>query len=709
MATLEKIRNKAGLLVIVVGLALFSFIIGDFLRSGSTFFHQSKEKVVVVDGNSVGIREYQSRVETVSEMYKNSGGLSEEQQHQIRESIYQEMVNDILLREEGKKVGFSVGKDELNDIILGDNTSPVIRQIPDFQDPQTGQFNKGAFLQFLQLAETEDASVYPEEYQRQILMTQQYWQSLKKNIINDKLSAKFMALAVSGIAYNSLDAKKQFEETSTTVGFNFVSQAFSSISDSTITVSNAEISKLYNERKEAFKQNETKTIDYIAVNITPSQEDHAEALKHMESVKQELLSTSEVAGIVNDNSDTPYKDAYATSSELSPEILSFVQNETIGSVYGPILTDNTYKLCKLVDVKQASDSAFVNIITLPTFSDEALLKNFSDSLISVVKNGKSFNEMVLEATNGQNNGEIGWQTEYSLLEIGADQQFIDMAFSIKLNDLQVIKSTYGSILIQVTERTKPVAKYKVADIAQTVTPSTETYNSLYNDLNQYISKNSNVSSFRENATDAGYLLQYDISVYGNQNSLASIENSRQVIRWAFNSKKGSVSDIFECNDHFIAAVLTGATKEGYRSLSEVSEILKREILNKKKGEKIVVDLKAKNLSSLEQFAEAMNSTIQTTQFVNFNTPRITGIGTDPIVNAKAVASEVGNITGPFAGNNAVYVLSVTDKNTGEGVYDEASVKTQFQMQNSYQFGQAIRSGVLLQENAKIEDNRSRFY
>jgi len=709
MATLEKIRNKAGLLVVVVGLALFSFIIGDFLRSGSTFFQQSKEKVVVVDGSSIGIREYQSRVEAVSEMYKNSGSLSEEQQHQIRESIYQEMVNDILLRGEGKKVGFNVGKEELNDIVLGDNISPVIRQIPDFQDPQTGQFNRNAFLQFLQLAETEDFSIYPEEYQRQILMTQQYWQSLKKNIINDKLNTKFMALVVAGVAYNSLDAKKQFEETSTTVGFNYVSQAFSSIPDSTITVSNAEISKLYDERKEAFKQNETKTIDYIAVNITPSQEDHAEALRHLEKVKEELQSTSEVADIVNDNSDTPYKNVYATSSELSPEIVAFVQNETIGSVYGPRLTDNTYKLCKLIDVKQAPDSAFIHLITLPTFTDEALLKNFSDSLINVVKGGKSFNEMVQEATNGQGNGEMGWQTEYSLLGIGADQQLIDMAFSIKLNDLQVIKSTYGNILIQVTERTKPVAKYKVADVVQTVTPSTETYNSLYNDLNQYISKNSNASSFRENATDAGYLLQYDVPVYGNQNNLASIENSRQVIRWAFNSKKGSISDIFECNDHFIAAVLTGATKEGYRPLSEVSDILKREILNKKKGEKIVADLKAKNLSSLEQFADAMNTTTQTTQFVNFSTPRITGIGADPIVNAKAIASEVGSITGPFVGSNAVYVLSVTDKNAGEEGYDEASVKERFQMQNYYQFGQAIQSGALLQENAKIEDNRSRFY
>ena len=706
MATLEKIRSKAGLLVIVVGFALVAFILMDFLRSGSTFFQQSKEKVIIVDGNSVGIQEYQRQVESVSNQYQNSGRLNDALQHQIRESIFQEIVNTILLKEEGEKIGLNVGTEEMEDMIWGNNISPILMQIPDFQNPATGQFDKNMLIQFLQTAEMEDV---PVEYQQQILFMREAWSNIQKGIFNERLSTKLSALIVSGITTNSLDAKAQFEESNINVDFSFATQAFSSIPDSVITVSNSEISKLYEKRKESFKQDEARVISFIAVDIVPSQEDYDEMDKRMEEVRQELLSSSEVADIVNDNSDVPYMNIYSTGNELNPEVLEFARNESVGSVYGPVLTNNTFNLYKLIDTKQAPDSVSISIISLPVFNDQKMLESFGDSLIQVIKDGKSFGDMALEATGGQGRGELGWQTEYSLSMRGAEQQIIEAAFYGKSNDAQVIKSALGSYLIQVTERTKPVTKYKVADITMTVTPSTETYNKLYNDLNHYISSNNAVSSFTENALEAGYLLQFEVPVYSNQNELNAIENSRQVIRWAFNSKKGSISDIFECNDYFVVATLVGATKEGYRPLADVTDILKREILNKKKGEKIVADLKAKNLSSLDAYAEAMNSTIQTTQYVTFNTLQITGIGRDPIVNAEAILSEVGSITGPFAGNNAVYVLSVTDKKASGSEYDEASIKMGALWQNASRFGQGIRSGSLLQENAKIEDNRLRFY
>ena len=708
MATLEKIRSKAALLVVVVGVALFAFIIGDFLRSGSTFFQQSKEKVIVVDGNSISIQDYQSRVEYLSNMYKGSGNLSEDQQFQIREMVFQEKVNTILLKEIGEKVGLSVGTEELSDMVLGNNTSPLILQIPDFQNPQTGQFDKNSFIQFLQLVETDDIGMYPAESQQQILNMKQYWADMEKNIVNDKLRSKLTSLIVNGITNNSLDAKKHFEETAVNVDFEFVTQPFSIVPDSAITVSNSEISKLYEERKEYFKQEEARVIDYIAINIVPSQEDYNDVAEQLEKVKQEFSTTTDVVDVVNDNSDVPFLNAFGSITEFPGDVAQFLQSEEIGSIYGPVLTENTYNLYKLIDKTQAPDSIFVYFLSLPAFNDEVKLKNFSDSLINVLKE-KSFSEMAIEATGGQGNGEMGWQTEYSLAKNGADIQMTEAMFSAKLNTPQVIKSTFGSHLFQVTEKTKSVAKYKVADISIVVTPSTETYNQMYNDLNQFISTNNDVVSFRKNASDAGFFPQVDMSVIANQNRLANIGNSRQVVRWAFSNKKGSVSDIFECDDYFVAATVIGYKKEGYLSMEEVSAVLKRELMSKKKGEKIVNDLNAKKLSSLEQYADATGTTVQGTQFVNFDTPRITGIGMDPVVNAKAVFAEVGTITGPFTGNNAVYVLSLTNKNTENQTFDETISKSQLQMQNSYRFGQAIQSGALLQENATIEDNRLRFH
>jgi peptidyl-prolyl cis-trans isomerase D len=340
--------------------------------------------------------------------------------------------------------------------------------------------------------------------------------------------------------------------------------------------------------------------------------------------------------------------------------------------------------------------------------DEAKVKSLTDSLIQVIKSGKSFADVALAETNGQNNGDMGWQTEAALVS-GVDVKFSETLFNAKLNELFTVKSAYGTHLVQITEKTKPVTKYKIAEIRMEVTPSSDTYNKLYNQLNQYISKNNKLETFKSAAQEAGYVCQTNVQVLENQASIGTIENSRQVIRWAYSHKKGDISDIFECQNYFIVSAMEGTLKAGSRPLAEISDILKRELLNEKKGEKIVNDLKAKNLSALDAYAEAMNSSLQEVKFVTFTTRQITGIGFEPVVNAKALASEVGRITGPFAGKNGVYVLSLSAKNTGEQTFDETSQKQQMNMQNSYRLMQVIQSGSILKDKAKIEDNRSRFY
>jgi peptidyl-prolyl cis-trans isomerase D len=155
MATLEKIRSKAALLVIVVGIALFAFIVGDFLRSGSTFFHQKQENILVVNGEAVNSRDYQTQVEERTNMLKQNSNRSftDDEQNQIRQTILDETINNILFSEEIEKIGLVVGKEESRDLLMGNNISPVVQQY--FRNPQTGLFDKTALLQFLQTIETE--------------------------------------------------------------------------------------------------------------------------------------------------------------------------------------------------------------------------------------------------------------------------------------------------------------------------------------------------------------------------------------------------------------------------------------------------------------------------------------------------------------------------------------------------------------------------
>ena len=709
MATLEKIRNKAGLLVGVVGLALFAFIIGDFLRSGSTFFHQNKEKIAIVDGQSIGIREFQDNLETATNNYKSRGAsLSEDQQNQVRQMVFDQMVGSILLDNQSQKVGFVVSKDELADLEIGNNISPIIKQISYFQNPQTKAFDKNSLIQFLQTIESDDWSMYSQEVQQQLQQEKTTWLNVEKNILQQRLFDKFSTFLASAIVANSLDAKAAYNDNAVNVDFNYASQSYNSISDTAVVVNDADISKLYDSRKQNYKQEPAKLISYIAVNIQPSEADYADVSARMGKIKDELVKTDNPVDLINDNSDAPFLDAYVSAAQLSNDQRAFVEHASVGDIDGPKLTDRTYSMYKLLGETQAPDSIKVNQITFPASADEALIKTRIDSLTKVINSGKTFAEVSLSETNGQTNGDMGWQTETSLAQ-GVDSKFANTLFDAKVNELFTIKTSYGTHLVQVVEKTKPVAKYKLGLIRMETTPSQDTYNKLYNSLNQYIAKNHQLDKFRSAAPEAGYVCQTGVQVLENQNNIASIENSRQVIRWANSHGNGSISEIFECQGYFIAAAVEGELKAGYRPYKEVADILKRELINEKKGAKIVESLNAKKINSLDGFATAMNSPVQEVKFVTFATQRITGIGIDPIVNVKAISSEVGQVTGPFAGKTGVYVLSLTAKNTNPQPYNEANQKAQMNMQNSYRIMQLVQTGSLLKDKATIEDNRSRFY
>jgi len=706
MATLEKIRNRAGLLVIVVGVALFAFVIGDFLRSGSTFFSQSKQKVIVVDGDAIDIRAFQQRIEEVSNQYRQNGALQDEQLAQLRESVFEEMVGTILLDNEATAVGFTVGDDEKREIIMGDRISPLIQQY--FTNPQTGAFDRTQYFNYIGSMEGLDIADVPVGQQAEFLQAKANWENIKKSVIAQRKYSKLNSLLTTAISANTYDSKAYYEEQAESSDFNFVFQSYSSIPDSTIAVSDAEIAALYKERRESFKQTKAQIVDYITVPIAPGENDFAEASILINKAKTELEEAKNIAETVGEYSEQPFIDVYASYEDLDENQRLFVSNAKIGDIEGPTLKQEKYSLYKLLDKKTAPDSVKISMLNLPAL-DNAESAKLADSLIQVVKSGKTFAEMASAATNGKSSGDIGWQTETSIATGGLDAKSAARIFDAKIGEIFLLNTTVGSHLIQVSEKTKPVEKYKLATISTTVTPSQNTYNTIYNALNQYISQNNKIDLFRSAATDAGYFCRSGMQFTENQPSIYPVRNSRQVIKWAFDHKKGDISEIFECDDYFIVAAVEGSQAEGYIPLEKVKEGLKYELINKKKGEQLLAGLKGKNFDSLEQYAEAMNTTVKEVKFLNFQTVSILGIGVDPSVNVVATTAELNKMTEPFAGRNGVYVLQVTNRSHVAHPFDAAQEGKTVNSQYQQRLSQLLSTNKLLKDHAKIEDNRIRFY
>lgn len=711
MATLEKIRSKAGLLVLVVGLALFAFIIGDFLNSGSTYFKQTQERVAEVDGEAISIRDYQERIDEMVEMYKMQTGqtsLPDEYMAQIRQSVFDTMVQDIVLGEATEKVGMEVSADELFDMVQGENISPLIQQMPTFENPQTGTFDRNALLNFLKAIDSDAIAAAPIEQQEQLIKAKNYWIFWEKNIKRQRLEQKYTTLLAKAVGANKLEAKESFDENAKSADIVYAMQAYATIPDSTIQVSNSDVKALYDQRKDLFKQKETKVLKYLAVDIRPSQDDYNAAQKEIEAVKEELASTDKVVDVVNENSEIPYIDAFFTDKSFDPEMKQFATTAEVGAVYGPIFENDKYRLFKLVDKTNAPDSVKVSHIMLAGKS-EAETTALADSLMGAIKSGADFAELAKKHSVDQaaeNGGELGWFTEVTALR-GVNEEFKNAIFSTPVNQVAVVKSMYGTHLVKVTEKTANVTKYKMADVDMTVSPSSKTYSNIYNELNSFISKNRDIAKLDTAAQSAGYNVISNVSVTPDNQLIGTIKNSRPVIRWAFQNDKGAVSEIFECDDKFIIAAVEKSVPAGYAPLEMVAPALKAELVAKKKGEKIAADLAAKNLSSMEAYAEAMGSSVDSVKFVSFGTRRISGIGVEPNLIAEVSLAQVGQVSAPVQGNNGVYVFKVYAENTDAKTFNEAEVMRSLDANNIYRLSyQAIQT---LVDKAEIEDNRIRFY
>ena len=713
MATLEKIRNKAGLVVSIVGLALFAFIIGDLLNSSSSFMNRNMNNVLVVNGNAIDYQDYMNRENELTERYKLQYGITnpdENAMSQIRQAVYDDILMEKIIEPRLDNLGIVITTQEMTDMVDGENISPLILQNQLFQNPETGMFDRYAVNMILN--QIKNIDLYPEDYQSKLLPYKMMWSYLEKDIKRNRLYEKYTSLLSKAVATNSLDAKDAFDNSSVSSDIAYVMESLAGIADSTVNVSAAEIEKLYNQRKEMFRQRETCVIDYIAVDILPSQSDYEQASKDMDAIRAELETTDNIAALVNEKSERKFSNAFYSAGGFNDaDMADFVTTAAVGDIEGPLFKDSKYRIMHLVEKTENADSVFVFEILLAPRATEPETKAYADSVLNVINEGADFSEIAQQYSidqGAQNGGEMGWITESVALQM-INEEFKKTVFSLPAGKSAIVKSNYGLHIVKVTERTKNVPKYKVADMVYTVTPSSATRSQLYNALNRFIGEYNTVEKIEESAREFGYALMPNVRVYSTDNMVGSVASARQVVRWAFNNKKGDVSEIMECDNSFIVATHKGRLPEGYQSLASVTPQLKSELAARKKGEEMAARLKSKNLSTLSDYAEEMGARPDTVKFITMATSRLTGIGPEPKLNALITLSPLNKVSEPVVGNSGIYIFEVTNRSDSPDAitYDKENQIRMMEDNNAYRIGGlAFR---FMQQNAKIEDNRIRFY
>lgn len=708
MAVIGKIRKHSALLVVIIGVALAAFILGDFLKPGSGG-NKKLLNIGVIDGQDIPGRDFSLKVEENLQMRRQNQqqNLTAQETFSVRQSIWDEMVSGIILGEQYEKLGIIVSVDELDDQIRGNEPHAYIVQ--NFTDPQTGAFDPQSVTSFLQNFNQVDPSV-----QERYLM-------LERMIKDDRQHTKYNNTISKGYYIPDAFAEEDYMIKNRKAKYHFVAPKYTTIADSSIVLTDSDYQKYYEEHKNNYTQEASVDIDYIVFEFKPSVEDRKNIDEEFNMLYEEMQQTDNVINFVNANSNQRYDSTWIKQGTLAVVIDSVVFDSPVGTVYGPYIENEVYHIIKLMDVQMRPDSMMASHILIAfegsrgseqstTRSKEAA-EALADSLRQVVQaDPASFTNLAFQFSNDpsvqQNNGDLGWFIDGTMFF-----PFNQAVYDGNEGDIAIAETEFGFHVIKVGEKTEFLKKARVAMVNRAIEASDQTIQEIYMEASAFATKNNSLEKFENAVINEGLTKRTADKVEIMANNIPGVEYPRQIVHWAFkdDTEVGDISTVFEMGNADVVAVLKDKHEEGIATLEDIKETIEPLVIREKKAE-ILVNRLNEALSSgdnLAMLAVKFNTTVDTvdnTTFASYNIPKY---GPEKDVIGTIFGMQAGEMSAPIQGSQGVFVV-VVDK------FIEPETKTEFAQQKSF-LKNSMNSRIsrevynALKERTDIVDNRLYYY
>ena len=707
MALIGQIRKHSGLLVVIIGVALAAFVLGDFLKPRQA---HHENYIGEIAGDEIPSQEFFQKVseqEQVTKEQRKTENLDPQDVFQIKQSIWNQLVQEIIMGKEYEKIGLSLTTGELEEQILGDNPHKYVQQ--SFTDPETKTFNREMVTSFLQNLDGQT----PDMKRRYL--------NLETMVKEDRLKTKYNTLITKAYSIPGAFAKLDYENNNRKVNFRYVAPKFGSVADSLVNITDDDLQAYYEEFKYNYEQDELRSLDYVVFDIKASTEDRKNIANEVNQLYQEFKTTDDVTLFVNSVSDDRYDSTFKKRSELSPSIANEMFESPVGTMVGPYIENEIYNIAKLIEREMRPDSIMmsqllISYATAPSgmglserTQEEA--ETLIDSLLTVLeKDPSKFEAIAVEfsdyPTAEEDKGDLGWMADGN----PGFGLFFDQGLDVKVDGIKEMETALGYHIIKVIDKTEPIEKARVAIVTRAIVPSNNTFQEVYLKASAFAGENPTLAQFDTAVVNQGLNKRSADRLNEMSNRIAGVENPRQIVRWAYsiNTEMGSISPVFEDGKTYIVAILKDVTPKGYTPFEKVKEQIRPLVVNRKKGEVLVERINALNSNDLYQIAAEMGEKVDTATDINFMARNIPGFGRENEVIGKLFTLEVGKISKPIQGSNAVFVVVIDEimEPKDIDVYSiyanqlETAFKTKVTSNGPYR---------ALEKNANIIDNRLMFY
>lgn len=728
MAIIGKIRKHSGILVVIIGIALAIFVFQSFdplnlkhkgARGGTEFAEIGGEKIAKQD--------FDAKVNDAQDNYKKQAkkeNLTSAETFQVMTSAWDQMERSMIMSNEYQELGLAleheksvepgISPEELYDLIAGQFLHPYIVQ--NFSDPKTGQVDRQRIQQILQkFDELKDEDKIQ-------------WKKLEDAIKEDRINTKYNNLISKGYYMPKAFAKRMFEEANRTANARMVGVKYQTIGDSTIRLTDEDYKKYYNEHSYEYQQDPSCDIDYVVWDVQPSKEDKKKVDDEVASVYQEFQNPDlkGIEAFVNAHSDDMYDSTFKKKGVLPVQMDSIMFHSPVGTTVAPYLENNTYHMCRLVQVMMRPDSMRASHILFmfkdaPGLQKQANVtrtkeqaKALADSVLGVLKKEpRYFAFFALQKSEmpsaKQDTGNLKWFGD------GDPNMkfFYDSCLTMKLGEMKVIMSNLGYHVLFLTGKLPPVEKVKVAVIKREIKPGTLTFNNYFAQASEFAGANRTKDEFNKAVATKGLNKRSAQFIRMMDYSLSGLDASREIIRWAFNedTKPGTVSDqVFDAQGKYVVALLIDRREKGVAALEQVKTYIEPLIKREKKADIITKNINTalagtKDIYQLAaKFTGGMVDTMKALSFNSYNLPKY---GPEPKVIGTLFTLSQNTLSAPVQGDMAVYVMQIDQM-------QEPPPNANYMMMQQQMMGffrQRVQNDVFksIKDKTKILDNRILYY